>query len=84
MVASLTQKGCKFLTLIFSMFCKKKKMTRICHATRWPAKQVITFVAQLIQAVMYKSATKAFPLISGSVVMLYVRSFMSIVDFGFF
>jgi hypothetical protein len=35
---------------------------------------LITFIAQLIQTVMYKAAIDAFPLISGSVVMLYVRA----------
>ena len=35
---------------------------------------LITFVGQLTQSIMYKSATAAFPLVSGSVVMLYVRA----------
>ena len=34
---------------------------------------LITFVGQLAQSIMYKSATVAFPLVGGSVVMLYVR-----------
>ena len=34
---------------------------------------LITFVGQLTQSIMYKSATFAFPLVSGCVVMLYVR-----------
>jgi hypothetical protein len=34
---------------------------------------LITFAAQLVQAIMYKSATAAFPLVGGCVVMLYVR-----------
>jgi hypothetical protein len=32
---------------------------------------LITFVAQLAQSIMYKSATEAFPLVGGCVVMLY-------------
>jgi hypothetical protein len=32
---------------------------------------LVTFVAQLAQSIMYKSATEAFPLVGGSVVMLY-------------
>ena len=39
---------------------------------------LITFVGQLTQSIMYKSATAAFPLVGGCVVMLYVRA--SIVD----
>ena len=35
---------------------------------------LITFVGQLTQSIMYKSAPDAFPLIGGSVVMLYVRA----------
>jgi hypothetical protein len=35
---------------------------------------LITFVGQLTQTIMYKSATVAFPLVGGSVVMLYVRA----------
>jgi hypothetical protein len=35
----------------------------------------ITFAGQLTQSIMYKYATFAFPLVGGSVVMLYVRSF---------
>ena len=34
---------------------------------------LITFVGQLTQSIMYKSATVAFPLVGGVVVMLYVR-----------
>ena len=37
---------------------------------------LITFVAQLAQTVMYKSATAAFPLVGGCVVMLYVRELL--------
>ena len=40
---------------------------------------LITFIGQLTQSVMYKTATDAFPLVAGSVVMLYVR-FLLIVD----
>jgi hypothetical protein len=36
---------------------------------------LLTFVGQLAQSIMYKSATAAFPLVGGCVVMLYVRSF---------
>jgi len=32
---------------------------------------LVTFVAQLTQTIMYKAATKAFPLVGGVVVMLY-------------
>ena len=35
---------------------------------------LITFVGQLTQSIMYKSATSAFPLVGGCVVMLYVRA----------
>jgi hypothetical protein len=35
---------------------------------------LMTFVAQVVQTAMYKTAPDAFPLISGSVVMLYVRA----------
>ena len=35
---------------------------------------LITFVGQLAQSIMYKSATSAFTLVGGSVVMLYVRA----------
>ena len=35
---------------------------------------LITFVGQLAQSIMYKFATEAFPLIGGSVVMLYVSA----------
>ena len=35
---------------------------------------LITFVGQLTQSIMYKSASFAFPLVGGCVVMLYVRS----------
>ena len=35
---------------------------------------LITFVGQLAQSIMYKSATAAFPLVGGCVVMLYVRT----------
>ena len=35
---------------------------------------LITFVGQLAQSIMYKSATAAFPLVGGYVVMLYVRA----------
>ena len=38
---------------------------------------LITFVGQLVQTIMYKSADNAFPLIGGSVVMLYVRASLS-------
>ena len=34
---------------------------------------LITFVGQLAQSIMYKSANAAFPLVGGVVVMLYVR-----------
>ena len=34
---------------------------------------LITFVGQLAQSIMYKSANAAFPLVGGCVVMLYVR-----------
>ena len=37
---------------------------------------LITFVGQLTQSIMYKSATAAFPLVGGCVVMLYVRNFI--------
>ena len=45
---------------------------------------LITFVAQLAQTIMYKSATAAFPLVGGSVVVLYVRgaSFFSMSFLG--
>ena len=36
---------------------------------------LITFIGQLTQTIMYKSATEAFPLVGGCVVMLYVRGF---------
>jgi hypothetical protein len=39
---------------------------------------LITFIGQLTQSVMYKSATVQFPLVGGCVVMLYVSA--SIVD----
>ena len=39
---------------------------------------MITFVGQLAQSIMYKSASAAFPLVGTSVVMLYVRT--SVVD----
>ena len=35
---------------------------------------LITFVGQLTQSIMYKSAQAAFPLVRGCVVMLYVRA----------
>ena len=35
---------------------------------------MITFAGQLTQSIMYKSATHAFPLVGGSVVMLFVRA----------
>ena len=35
---------------------------------------LITFAGQLAQSIMYKSASAAFPLVGGSVVMLYVRA----------
>jgi hypothetical protein len=35
---------------------------------------LITFVGQLAQSIMYKSAGFAFPLVGGCVVMLYVRA----------
>jgi hypothetical protein len=44
---------------------------------------LITFVAQLAQSIMYKSAGDAFPLVGGCVVMLYVSCFMSIVELVF-
>ena len=44
---------------------------------------LITFVGQLAQSIMYKSASDAFPLVGGCVVMLYVSCFMSIVDLVF-
>jgi hypothetical protein len=46
---------------------------------------LITFAAQLVQAIMYKSAPAAFPLVGGCVVMLYVRvsSRLSIWCFNF-
>ena len=34
---------------------------------------LITFVGQLTQSIMFKSANSAFPLVGGCVVMLYVR-----------
>jgi hypothetical protein len=40
---------------------------------------LITFVAQLALSVMYKYANVAFPLVSGIVVMLYVRSNVDLV-----
>ena len=36
---------------------------------------LMTFVGQLTQSIMYKSASEAFPLVGGCVVMLYVREF---------
>ena len=51
---------------------------------------LITFVAQLAQTIMYKSATVAFPLVGGSVVVRYVRGasffhvFLGIDDLPFF
>ena len=39
---------------------------------------LITFVGQLAQSIMYKSANAAFPLVGGCVLMLYVRASMSI------
>ena len=46
---------------------------------------LITFVAQLAQSIMYKYANDAFPLVSGTVVMLYVRGFIiSNVDLVFY
>ena len=36
---------------------------------------VITFVAQLVQILMFKLANRAYPIIGGPVVMLYVRDF---------
>ena len=36
---------------------------------------MITFVAQLVQTLMYKFANNAYPIIGGPVVQLYVRSF---------
>ena len=45
---------------------------------------LITFVGQLTQSIMYKSANDAFPLVGGCVVMLYVRNFIcQIVDLEF-
>ena len=41
---------------------------------------VITFVAQLVQTLMFKFANTAYPIIVGLVVMLYVRVLLSIVD----
>ena len=35
---------------------------------------LMTFVGQLTQSIMFKSASDAFPLVAGSVVMLYVRA----------
>ena len=35
---------------------------------------LMTFAGQLAQSIMYKSATHAFPLVGGCVVMLYVRA----------
>ena len=35
---------------------------------------LMTFVGQLAQSIMYRSATAALPLVSGCVVMLYVRT----------
>ena len=35
---------------------------------------LITFAGQLTQSIMYKSTPSAFPLVGGSVVMLYVRA----------
>ena len=37
---------------------------------------LITFVGQLMQSIMYKTAPTAFPLIGGCVVMLYVSAFL--------
>ena len=37
---------------------------------------LITFVGQLTQSIMYKTTTPGFPLVAGSVVMLYVRAFL--------
>jgi len=42
---------------------------------------MITFAAQLVQSAMYKGAPKEFPVVAGSVVMLYVRA--SIVNLVF-
>ena len=36
---------------------------------------LVTFVGQLAQSIMYKTAPDAFPLVGGCVVMLYVRTF---------
>ena len=44
---------------------------------------LMTFVAQLTQTVMYKSATRAFPLVGGCVVVLYVRVSCWCVDLVF-
>ena len=44
---------------------------------------LITFVGQLAQSIMYKTSINGFPLIGGGVVILYVRSFLSIDDFKF-
>ena len=41
---------------------------------------LITFVAQLVQTLMFKFANTAYPIIVGLVVMLYVRVLLSIVD----
>ena len=41
---------------------------------------LITFVGQLTQSIMYKFATIAFPLVGGSVVMLYVRASFRLFD----
>ena len=36
---------------------------------------VITFVAQLVQTLMFKFASNAYPIIGGSIFQLYVRGF---------
>jgi hypothetical protein len=43
---------------------------------------IMTFAGQLAQSIMYKSATAAFPLVGGCVVMLYVWAFL--VDLVFY
>ena len=44
---------------------------------------LITFVGQLTQSIMYKSASDAFPLVGGCVVMLYVRaSFVDLLSYS--
>jgi hypothetical protein len=65
-----------FLTCYFDPFFRffhlhnRKKVN--CEITDVIESGLITFVGQLAQSIMYKSATAAFPLVGGCVVMLYV------------